>query len=458
MGHLARRSSWSAGLVLVAACTTFQRPDRGTDRYDPQMLAKALDQHDPGPGIIIGEFPLAPHAIADGDTIKVEGLSASLRLLGLDTEETFKTKDDLDLYQRLGLAGYLAKKGEHTDRPVKCATPMGMEAKYFAQHFFADVMRVRLERDHPKEIRDRYNRLLAYVFVERDGEWVNYNVEVIRAGMSPYFSKYGYSRRFHDEFVQAQREAQAAERGIWDPKREHYFDYDVRLQWWNARADFIDAFEREAEQNEDLIVLTNWDAMDRLAASEGQEIELLGGVGTIRKGGGRSPTRVALGRRMFSDFPLIFFDDEVYETSRIESARGEFVRVRGTVQTYVYKSRRDREDDREQLQIVVRVPEQIQVSDTAPKGFATHAELRDDDPEELPPEDPASPVEDIAVPVPSETPAPAPTTTVPPSSSTPTPTRSNSPAPVAAPVRPAPADSSLPVDFDAIEQQADSVP
>ena len=56
----------------------------------------------------------------------------------------------------------------------------------------------------PGEIRDRYDRYLAYVFAEIDGKWVNYNVECVRAGMSPYFMKYGYSQRFHADFVAEQ--------------------------------------------------------------------------------------------------------------------------------------------------------------------------------------------------------------------------------------------------------------
>ena len=79
--------------------------------------------------------------------------------------------------------------------------------------FFEGADKVRLERDHPAEIRDAYQRYLAYVFVQKGGTWVNYNVESVRAGMGPYFPKYGNSRRFHDDFVKAQQEAMEAKRG-----------------------------------------------------------------------------------------------------------------------------------------------------------------------------------------------------------------------------------------------------
>lgn len=356
--------------LLLATALLAVGCGRGSIRYSREAIAKTLDapasKDELEAGLVLGEFALAPGAVVDGDTIKVEGLDSSLRLLGLDTEETFKSEKDRRLYESLGFQGYLAKKGEGSDRPPKCATPAGDLAKKFAQEFFLGDITVRLERDHPKDTRGRFGRLLTYVFVKRGDDWINYNVEAVRAGMSPYFTKYGYSRRFHDDFVQAQEEARAAGRGIWDPSIEHYPDYDVRLSWWEARAEFIQRFEQDAQGRDDLIMLGHWDSMDRLAAAEGKEVEVLAGVGEIYPADGSRPSRVMLSRRMFSDFPLIFFDQDVYLSSRIEEARGEFARVRGTVTAYEYKSKRRRNADRTQLQIVVKLPQQVIISDTAP--------------------------------------------------------------------------------------------
>ena len=96
-------------------------------------------------------------------------------------------------------------------------------------------VQVKLERDHPGEIRDYYGRYLAYVMVKKDGSWVNYNVECVRYGFSPYFVKYGRSRRFHREFVEAQKRAQADQLGIWADGKMHYDDYPERLKWWGER-------------------------------------------------------------------------------------------------------------------------------------------------------------------------------------------------------------------------------
>lgn len=406
-------------IVGLALSLSLASCGRTTVHYSREDLAKTLadPQAQADAGLVLGEFALSPGAVVDGDTIKVGGLDASLRLLGLDTEETFKSEKDKRLYESLGFDAYLEKKGEGSDRPPKCATPLGDDAKKFAQKFFVGDISVRLERDHPKDMRGRFGRLLAYVFVKRGDTWVNYNIEAVRAGMSPYFTKYGYSRRFHDEFVEAQEEARAAKRGIWDPALEHYPDYEERMQWWDARAEFIARFEQDAEGRDDMIMLGHWDAMDRIAAMEGREIEILAGVGKIYPGDGPKPTRVMLSRRMFSDFPLIFFDDDVFLSSRIEEAQGEFARVRGTVSAYTYKSKRKRdEEDNVQLQIEVKTMQQVVISDTQP-GAPSRTDLTPAvQPEDAP--DPYDSIEPSAPPPPPDAPEPdaAPPVTAPPPS------------------------------------------
>jgi endonuclease YncB( thermonuclease family) len=312
-------------------------------RYDRTNVLANLDK--PDVGLVLGSFPLTK--VIDGDTIRVDGLDASMRLLGLDTEETFKYKSEWRDFDK-GWARYLADAQAKTKHPVKIPTPMGEEAKKFAQKFFKGVRFVELERDHPKEIRDFYNRYLTYVFVEKDGKRINYNVECVRAGMSPYFSKYGYSRRFHAEFVAAQDEARKAQRGIWDPAKQHYPDYDRRLEWWDRRGDYIQAFERDAE-GKNWVVLTHWDAMDRLRDLLGREVVVLGAVGDIRTST-TGPTKVMLSRRRTASFPLIFFDKQILAESKRRGRQGRVhprPRRRRQVPQQVHRPRRapDRRHD-----------------------------------------------------------------------------------------------------------------
>jgi endonuclease YncB( thermonuclease family) len=312
----------------------------------------------PQEGLVLGEFHLARDAILDGDTIRVQELPKTLRLLFIDTEETFKSRKDEVMYRSLGFQEYLKAKRGASKRPVKCATPMGEEAKEFAKKFFEGVQVVRLERDHPKQIKDVNGRFLAYVFAYKDGKWVNYNIEAVRAGMSPYFTKYSYSRRFHDDFVKAQEEARKAKRGIWDPKKEHYQDYDERLRWWNARADFIKRFEEAGKGRDDFIDLSDYDALDRLLAHVSKKVHVLGTVSKVFYPESKGPIKAALSRSKEGRLYLIFFNRKVFEEARIEDFVQEYVWVEGKVSTYT-----DKRSKNELLEIVIERPDQIRYAE-----------------------------------------------------------------------------------------------
>src|SRR5262249_38406775 len=232
--------------VVAVACATphAQRYSRQAAQHSLSTLADA--------GVVVGEFTLT--RVVDGDTVRVDGLDSSLRLIGIDTEEIFHHEVDRRAVEADWHAYLTAKRGD-SHHPVKLSTPMGEEAKRFAQQFFTIGGKVRIERDDPRQIRDRYDRYLAYVMVEKDGQWRTYNVEAVRAGMSPYFMKYGWSRRFDAELKAAEAEAKAAHRGIWSDRTMHYPDYDERAVWWTARAEFVAAFQKDAAARRDLIDL-----------------------------------------------------------------------------------------------------------------------------------------------------------------------------------------------------------
>jgi endonuclease YncB( thermonuclease family) len=350
--------------LAVPACAESKQ----AQRYSRARVQESLERLE-SPGLVIGEFALAPKPVLDGDTIRVEGLDSTMRLIGLDSEETLKSEHSRREAEE-DWPTYLKEQRGRSKHPTKAGTPMGEEAKKFALSFFSGVSRVRLERDDAKEIRDRFDRYLAYAFVRKNGRWINYNVEAVRAGMSPYFTKYSFSRRFHDEFAAAEKEARGAQRGIWNPAKRAYRDYDERRAWWDARARFIKAFERDGHKRDDFIVLTHWDSLARLEKKLGQEVTVLGTVSSVKLGD-RGPTRVLLGRRRFSDFALIFFDKDVFSSCGIGRYQGEFVRVTGVVAEY-----RNKYNNRRQLQLIVNLPSQVVVSDVpgleAPAQAASH--------------------------------------------------------------------------------------
>ena len=118
--------------------------------------------------------------------------------------------------------------------------------------------------------------------------------------------------------------------------------------------------EQEALEHDNYIVLTNWDSLLRLEKYLDQEVVILASVSQIRLGD-KGPTIVMLGRKRNGDFPLIFFDKDVFLSSKISRYKGEFVRVRGIVKKY-----RNEYANVDELQIVVTLPSQITADENAP--------------------------------------------------------------------------------------------
>jgi endonuclease YncB( thermonuclease family) len=277
---------------------------------------------DPAADVVIGEYKL--DRVVDGDTVRVKGLDSSLRLLGIDSEETFKHDKERRAYAK-GWDSYTKAARGSSPRPAKFATPLGDAAKTWAEQWFAGVDKVRLERDDPHEVEDRYRRYLAYVLAEKHGKWLNYNVEAVRAGMSPYFPKYGRSRRFDRDFIAAEAEAKAAKRGIWAPGAEAYPDYPEREAWWTARGDFVATFHREAaaaRKHAPMIDLTHDDAPAQLEANVGHEVSVLATVGEIEIAGAphRNRGRGRASKARGPDANAAIIDDKGDKAEKAEKA------------------------------------------------------------------------------------------------------------------------------------------
>ncbi len=155
-------------------------------------ISRAEPAPEPEPGTLADPICIARVArVVDGDTIEVEteGRREIVRLLMVNTPESV-----------------------HPD--AKQNIPMGKVASNYTRERL-DGRQVRLAFDGKKETRDRYGRMLAYVFVEDR----NFNVELVEQGLSPYYTAYGKSRQYNDDFVAAESAARQAARGIWgDPE------------------------------------------------------------------------------------------------------------------------------------------------------------------------------------------------------------------------------------------------
>lgn len=119
--------------------------------------------------------------VPDGDTVQLSG-GTWVRYIGIDTPEM----------------NY--KRG----RPE----PYARQAMVFNRRL-VEGKRIRLEFD--TERRDRYGRLLAYVYLE-DGTFVN--AELIRRGCARILT-IPPNVRYADRFQALEREAREAGRGLW---------------------------------------------------------------------------------------------------------------------------------------------------------------------------------------------------------------------------------------------------
>ncbi len=296
------------------------------------LIESLLDE--PGPardaGLGLGMHRLDPRrGVVDGDTLRVAGQPEPLRLVGLDAEELFRSADerreadrDFDAYAR-------ARRGD-ARRPVKYGTPAGEAAREWMEDVLSGAREVRLELDRPGRTHGYFGRPLVHVFVPRPGGGDSHlNVEAVRAGMSPYFVKYGRSARFDAAFRAAEREARDAGRGIWSDRIRHYPDYDERLAWWAERAGAIEAWERATRSCEECVRLADDGAWESLVAREGEVVTLFGEIGAPRLD--RAPFLLPLKHRLHRDVPLVAWTRRAILEFAEAAGGGDHVRVRGRV-------------------------------------------------------------------------------------------------------------------------------
>lgn len=121
----------------------------------------------------------------DGDTVTVDmaGQEERVRFIGVDTPET---KDPR--------------------KPVQC---FGKAASDFTKQLIGSN-HVKLEADPTNTNRDRYNRLLRYVYLP-DGRLVN--LEIIKQGYGFAYVSFPFEKM--EQFRAAQTEAREANRGLW---------------------------------------------------------------------------------------------------------------------------------------------------------------------------------------------------------------------------------------------------
>jgi micrococcal nuclease len=284
--------------------------------------------------LTIGVFEVGPDSVVDGDTLRLLDGGPTLRILALDTEEVFKSAEDRAAAMADFPAYARARRGD-SPVPVKYGTPAGEAARDHVRALLAGVKRVRLERDDPNAPETGiYGRRLGHVVLLKAKGEVNLAEAVIRAGHSPYFTKYGRSLRFHDAFRRAEREAMAKRRGIWGTRGPaHYPDYPERRRWWQAREAQVERWRADADAP-DHVTLGARDADERMQRLLGKPCVVFG-LFDRELPLERTDRRILLlGHRPRRGLPLVFFSSAVLERLEMHAVQTRFVTVRGKLTAY----------------------------------------------------------------------------------------------------------------------------
>jgi micrococcal nuclease len=127
--------------------------------------------------------------VVDGDTIKVNinGKIETIRLIGLDTPEIVDPR-----------------------KTVQC---FALEASNKAKEVLTNK-NIRLEADKTQGDRDKYGRLLRYVFLEDN---TFYNKLMIAEGYAHEYTYQSNPYQYQTDFILAEKSARENQLGLWSP-------------------------------------------------------------------------------------------------------------------------------------------------------------------------------------------------------------------------------------------------
>lgn len=165
-----KTSPWAIAVVILfivlgQTLGWFDSPQPTTDTHDPNHYK-------------VTRF-------VDGDTIVIDlnGKQEAVRMIGVDTPETHAP-----------------------NTPVQCYGPA---ASAYTKNLIGE-QKVRLEKDPANDNRDRYGRLLRYVYLQ-DGRLIA--KELIGNGYGFAYTVFSFTKEA--EFVAAETQADEADRGLW---------------------------------------------------------------------------------------------------------------------------------------------------------------------------------------------------------------------------------------------------
>jgi micrococcal nuclease len=145
--------------------------------------------------------------VVDGDTFiaSVDGKDTRIRLIGVDTPESVHPNKEVEHY--------------------------GLEASDFLKEILQGE-RVFFKYDQNNSAsghKDRYERMLAYVYRSSDSLFVN--AEIIRQGYGHAYTSFPFT--FLEDFMKLERDARMQKRGLWADTEEENPAHPDSLVWFN---------------------------------------------------------------------------------------------------------------------------------------------------------------------------------------------------------------------------------
>lgn len=132
--------------------------------------------------------------VIDGDTIELENRQR-VRLIGIDTPEMHESHK-------------LYRDSKKTNQDINTIKALGRRAYEFTREL-TEGKRVALEFDAEKH--DKYNRLLAYVYL-KDGTFIN--AKIVQEGFASLLT-IPPNVKYADLFLRLYQEARRNKRGLW---------------------------------------------------------------------------------------------------------------------------------------------------------------------------------------------------------------------------------------------------
>ena len=131
--------------------------------------------------------------VYDGDTLKIENVG-KVRLIGIDTPESKASSRDRFYTKKFSISGKRLRK-------------IAKQAKYYNIHNVKNqYVSLELDRTH----RDKYDRLLAYVYLP-DGKMLNR--VLLQKGLATVFRRYDF--QYKKDFLEAEAKARNGKLGLW---------------------------------------------------------------------------------------------------------------------------------------------------------------------------------------------------------------------------------------------------